>query len=351
MTQPLHYYMLTNRTYDASNQTFGTTVAAGGALTYLMATVAPPQTFAVTTPDAWFEALVKDLELCSQGAAANATLFVHGYAVTFEDATTIFPTYFGNIESAQPPRYPGVFIGFDWPSDRIGINQPEAFQAAKQKAQQTGQLSFPLLLRVLEKISLFPKLALSCICHSMGNYAMFEGASAFDRKQGAKPLFEQMLCVAAMLESNGFNSPESVTYCANISAAAKRVTIYYSSHDDVLPTAEGKKYDDYQELGIWGPTYDATLLPNVFGLDCSNVVTEANARIWEKGVSNPLSHTAYFYIPEVLLDLALTSRGRPAGDMPNRTPIADTSVGFTLVSQEANAEVKPEHPAHDRRGT
>ena len=57
-----------------------------------------------------------------------------------------------------------------------------------------------------------------------------------------------------------------------------------------------------------------------------NVVDKANSEKY----NSPQIHTSYFYIPEVLEDLALTSRQRPANDIWWRTAISGTSFGFTM---------------------
>jgi esterase/lipase superfamily enzyme len=326
MKDPTNLYMITNRSYDSG--TFGTTV--GDQLYLLMAPVSDPTNFAITSQSDWLSAIAADLKgLSSEGRDRWATLFVHGFGVSFEKATTeVFPTYFTNIESKQPSAYPGVFIGFDWPSD-------VEFKTALANASQTGQQSFPQLLPLLQTIVAFPdfpQVALNLICHSMGNYVMWEGATAFP--SGRNPIFKQILLVAAMLDSTAFNSPTSATPCADICNVTQRVTVYYSSHDDVLPLAQDIL--GYPQLGITGPTYDSTLLPKVIGLDCSNVVDKANAEKY----NSPKIHTSYFYIPEVLEDIALTSRQRPANDIWWRAAISGTSFGFTMEPWQSATDGK-----------
>jgi esterase/lipase superfamily enzyme len=330
MTAPQSYYMISNRTYDSSTGQFGTNVAQGGALTFLSAPVSNPTQWTVAaSQEAWVAQVQADLTACG----GPATVFVHGYAVTYVDAsTTAFPTYFNNLVGAG---YPGVLIGFDWPSDDLGVWQPTAFQNAKAKGATTGQLSFPLLASVLLQIKGTSAVSLSMICHSMGNYVMYCGATAFAPQNG-KPFLDQVLCIAAMLEYNGFNSPSSATYCADIQQAAAQVTIYFSSHDDVLPTAEKPGYDGYPELGITGPTYDSTLLSGVVGLDCSAVVNLVNAEKYEPN-GNPLNiiHLSYFFIPQVLSDIQQTLADVPAGKISDRT-LTSPPAGYTMNALAAS---------------
>jgi esterase/lipase superfamily enzyme len=337
MTAPQSFYMISNRTYDSSTGQFGTTVAQGGALTFLSAPATNPTTWTVaSSQETWVQQVQADIQRCG----GPATVFVHGYGVTYSDATSVFPTYFSNIVGAG---YPGVLIGFDWPSDDIGIWQPTAFQNAKAKGAQTGQLSFPLLATVLQQIKGTSALALSVICHSMGNYVMYSGASAFS--QSGKPLLDQVLCIAAMLEYNGYNSAQSATYCLDITQAASQVTLYFSANDDVLPQAEKSGYDGYPELGITGPTYDSTLLSGVVGLDCSPVVNAANAKQWNPN-GNPLSriHTSYFFIPEVLSDIQQVLADVPAGSISDRTLTSPPS-GYTENATSSPRKERAAAPA------
>ena len=57
---------------------------------------------------------------------------MHGHGVSFEDAATVFPTYFGNLADNPPGAgYDGVLIGFDWPSDYLEghcLSDPSDYQ-------------------------------------------------------------------------------------------------------------------------------------------------------------------------------------------------------------------------------
>ncbi|MFT3768426.1 MAG: alpha/beta hydrolase [Minicystis sp.] len=359
MNSAANYYMISNRKYDEPTGKFLPEVSTNGTLTFFSTPASSPGTFMAMTYANWLAAVKADIQRCASvpgpapGRAAEGlplppivplcswvTIFEHGYGVTFEDANTVFPTYFANLAANG---YGGVLIGFDWPSDDDMVNQPDAFHQAKANAVTTAEESFPTeappddqprLLQVLKDIQSAQSPALTvclgAICHSMGNYLMFEGATAF-ATQSSTPLFQQIVCAAAMLDANGFNDASSPTYCADITAAAMRVTIYYSSNDDVLPTAEGPKYDGYPELGINGPTYGSTLLKGVFGVDCSAVVNAVNAKKYEPDQNHPLAHTAYFFIPQVLQDIAATLQGVVAHDLSDRTPIdGSDGAGFTM---------------------
>jgi hypothetical protein len=319
MTVPAYYYMISNRDYDITTKKLGTKVADGGDLRFFRASTTEGSTFVEMTGPAWLDSVQSDLQ-ASGGTTAYAALFIHGYSITWDEAGNFFSTYFSNI--VQPGGYTGVLIGFDWPSDAVGSSQPLAFARGKEIARKTGKESFPRLYSVLESIKGTPNLqvSLAVMCHSMGNYVMQQGAGNL----GSTQLIDQVLLIGAELEDNGFNSESSKTYCADIVAIAGAVTIYYSSHDDMLP--EAAVLDGYHELGVRGPTYDGTLLPRTIGLDCSLVVNMANATTYEVGQDPILTHTSYFFIPETLLDIGATLVG---GSSPYRY-LSRGTTGFTM---------------------
>lgn len=325
MNNSVYHYLITNRAYNPSTGTYGDTIAAGGALSFLMAPVADPSAFKTVNFETWGLTLAKDLKSSRLlPRPALATFFFHGFDVSFDGARTDFAAYFTNLAADQLGGYPGVLIGFDWPSN-VG------FQMAKKNAQATAAQSFPHLASVVNQIRLLPPVYLGAICHSMGNYLMYEGASQLQFKV-QKP-FDEILCIAAMLEVTAFNSPSSMTYGQDIVDAANRVTLYYSTHDDVLPGAELPELDGYPELGVYGPGYDACLLAQVVGVGCSAVVNEDNAKKYETGRPNPLVHIAYFFIPETLKDISQTLLGASLPEMTDRRPIAGTTTGFMMRAE------------------
>lgn len=337
MNRSVNNYMISNRAYDAAKGTYGDTVAPGGALTFFTAPVSS-SSFVAVDYETWFRALQTDLNNSRQfgivrgpgggfaghlpAPPAVATFFFHGFGVSFSAAETDFTTYFTNLASDQGGGYPGVLVGFDWPSN-VG------FEAAKQNARTSASESFPLLAAVLREIRQSQATYLGALCHSMGNYLMFAGAP-YLIDNGVQP-FDELLCVAAMLESTGFNSASSATYCASVVSVGNRVTLYNSVHDDVLPLAEDPGFDGYPELGIYGPGYDDCLLDRVVGVDCSAVVNEANAKKYEAGQPRILTHIAYFFIPETLADIAQTLTGAATSSLTDRRPIAGSAVGFLMT--------------------
>lgn len=195
------------------------------------------------------------------------------------------------------------------------------------RAKTTGSESFPRLSFFVEQvIDAAPDLAITVqiVCHSMGNYLLHYGAKHFAHT------CTDTLLVAAMLDNRSFDTDlSSDTPCGDILHKSDRVSIYYSHHDDVLPDAPVT----YAMLGIDGPesyTSDG-LAANVVGVACTHVCKKVNADEYETGVDEPLVHTSYFFIPEVLADMASTLMGGPGLDA--REPIEGTSQGFRLPDE------------------
>lgn len=141
------------------------------------------------------------------------------------------------------------------------------------------------------------------------------------------PFMNQVLLLAAdinvgALQTRDFNPPWSGQLAA-INPYAVAATAYWSSHDDALPSAEG--WPDYHNplypnrLGLHGPfSYQSgALIPIAYGLDCSLVVNQAvmNKTHVPPSVS---VHSSYFYIPQVLQDMAQTLNGVPPAKVANR---------------------------------
>ncbi|MFO0549163.1 MAG: hypothetical protein U0271_12300 [Polyangiaceae bacterium] len=100
----------------------------------------------------------------------------------------------------------------------------------------------------------------------------------------------------------------SPTPGGDIVALAKHVTALYSTNDDILPWAQ--KVDKWLELGLNGPPTGSPLYANFSAVDCSSIVDEADTKKYPppSGVKIQ-THTAYFYIPETLQEMAAALMG------------------------------------------
>jgi esterase/lipase superfamily enzyme len=312
MATPAYYYLITNRKYNNIFKTFEDTVS--DTLTYLCASVpatgAP--TYQIVDYDAWKTNLQNDIKNMAGSGAGQALVFVHGFDVSFPTAEGLFQKFLQHLWTLG--RYNGPIVLFDWPSNGL-------FEPAKQRATETGTTSFPLLKGVLSDI-VSTGAELSIMCHSMGNFAMQQGASSL---AGLKA--SQVLLVAAELENTSFNpGTGSKTDANDIIQIGARVTAYFSTHDNVLPVAA--KLDGYPELGLSGPVFTDSFYSDFYAVDCSQVVNQQNSSKY----GAPQIHESYFYIPQVLTDFVAMMNGASESGAPNRTPISGTNgVGFTMT--------------------
>jgi hypothetical protein len=119
MNNSVYHYLITNRAYNPSTGTYGDTIAAGGALSFLMAPVTNPSAFATVHIDTWGAALEKDL-LRSRPMPpqpAVATFFFHGFIAYFfipETLKDIAQTLLGASPAEMTDRLPiaGTKTGF-----------------------------------------------------------------------------------------------------------------------------------------------------------------------------------------------------------------------------------------------
>jgi len=304
MAKPRFDYLVTNRVHIAGDR-FEDRVATH--LTYLRSP-AGAGAFAVVLYDEWQLTLKEDIVATAVSGVGQALLFIHGYGVDFDKARALFGDFLHNFFVLG--GYPGPVIEFDWPSNGvIGLTDlfPKTFQEAKQRATETGAM-FGQLAQVLadiRKIKLLSSMNLVAVCHSMGNYAMQQGAPHLPT--GAASLLKKILLVAPMLATDSFNpnGQSKTPGKAILDASAGPVTAYFTRYDDVLPFAALplSELDAYPELGVTGPLYTPTptqpLYPGFSAVDCTSVVNPTAA----KAAGAPGVHEAYFYIPQMVQQL------------------------------------------------
>jgi len=131
-----------------------------------------------------------------------------------------------------------------------------------------------------------------------------------------------------------------------ISNLSNRATIYYSKDDDVLPSSQfllkdyhNPSYPD--RLGLEGPySYNTGALPaNTWGVDCSKVISDSVIRSIPQVPLGTSSHSAYFYIPQVLMDWAAAFTGTAQESVANRVldPTAQDQQAFIMQYELAPA--------------
>lgn len=103
---------------------------------------------------------------------------------------------------------------------------------------------------------------------------------------------------------------------------------------------------DPGRLGLRGQDSfaDGALLPNVYGLDCSAVVNPMVLRNTPHVPPFTTTHSAYFYIPQVLADMARTLDGVPPGQVANRRSAGapdGRAYAMVLAADTATGRFKP----------
>ncbi|HEV7734199.1 MAG TPA: alpha/beta hydrolase [Candidatus Binatia bacterium] len=335
-------YMVTNRATPFATIREDIVPATGDALTFFTATgpyasqnVATAYT--EVTQAVFVERLKADLALTASGGGLHLGVYVHGLGNTFSDALTEAAQFGCNL--ATPGGYPGLVIGYSWPSyDLIdstffyGTIAPPPPPLLPQRSGSIrdnvlgSRASFQALLTLLDAdvvTGAIAPVALSFLTHSEGNYMLMTGLGAAT----SSPPIAQCLMLAADVSSVSLQTGEQG---AGITDRCGGVTVYYSGADGDLVTSDYEFFayhrSDYPtRLGLTGPHYIADPTPlaaNVTGVDCSKV-TVAPA------VSSIIDvHSSYRSVPRIVTDLVETMLG-----MPNlgRAAIAGTTQGFTLT--------------------
>jgi Alpha/beta hydrolase of unknown function (DUF900) len=284
-------------------------------------------------PTMFAQLIEKDLKIAIANGSPQITVYVHGLANYLSDTCNELGTYGANL---QQQGYNGLVIAFDWPSygdvesyeyyGSLPYSFPPKATRGTIRDNINGSIqSFSTMLSILAGICRKYNAKLNFMCHSEGNYMLMLVMNYIDFTPA--PFIDQVLLLAAdinvgALQTREFKSPWSGQLSA-LNPYARATTVYWSSHDDALPSSEG--WTDYHNpqypnrLGLHGPTsfQSGAMIPIAYGLDCSAVV---NRTVMNKaGIPWSVStHSAYFYIPQVLQDMAQTLNGVPPAKVTNR---------------------------------
>lgn len=294
----------------------------------------PSSDCATTAPAAFLSALVTDVLATSVDGKANLTVVIHGLGNSFTDAIGIY-SHVG--PALANDGYGGLLLGFDWASppvtawDFIDPKDLDAMYAttrANVNAMASGG-NFTNFLALLSSLGAKVQaagstLTVNVICHSEGNYVLQQ---CFTSSTVANvDLGEAILAAADINNGALIFDPPANTFPGSGSALTtvsgfKLATVYYSSGDDVLPLSESvlSQYHVPQypgRLGSEGPAILAswgTLTPslpeNVYGVDCSAVINDANPQLSLESQTLATSHSLYWYAAETLADWALVLSG------------------------------------------
>ena len=377
LTKFANSYLITNRAYPSS-ESYDCIYPLPNEELYFFVAPGPynPNTSAYKSvgpatnsmPSAFAAQLESDLKIASANGCPQITVYVHGLDNYFADACNELGTYGTNF---QKQGYNGLLISFDWPSygtyesyhnyGSLPYHFPPLASSGTIRDNIEGSVkSFINLLGMLANVCNKNNAKLNFICHSEGNYMLMLGMRDTDFAPTA--FVNQILLVAAdintgALQVDSYSPPWSGQLCS-INPFVVGATVYWSSHDDALPPAEG--WTEYhnpsfpKRLGLHGPAsfnidkakVDA-LMSQAYGLDCSMVVNQTVMN--NTGVPPSVSvHSSYFYIPQVLQDMAQTLNGIPPAKVANRASAGQPDGRAYVMQLDSTLLTGPIVPSGER---
>ncbi len=147
----------------------------------------------------------------------EAFVFVHGFNVTFSEATK------RTAQMAYDMEFQGLPILFSWPSRGSTLS----YIADTAVVRLSGRRLYSVLQRVASESGAS---RIHLIAHSMGNRAMTDALELFALShQGDEPVFDQVLFTAPDLDAGLFSE-----MVRTIRRVAARVTLYASNNDWAL---------------------------------------------------------------------------------------------------------------------
>ncbi len=335
-------YVITNRLHPW-NTVFDIEPLPGGTMWFFTAPSpydpetsdyqAVAQTPSTTAPASFLSALTADLQ--AQGSSPQLTILIHGLSTLLSDAIGGLSQMGNGLQ--QYANYGGLVIVFDWPSfDEIesGLDYsilPYSFPPTATSGSIRGNVNgsaaaFQNLLAMIASLQgSLPGLQVNVVCHSEGNYMLMLGLYYLAQSGGTARLSEVLLLAADINNGALQEAPADALTGQGLAIAqnSSRVTVYSTTNDTVLAGSE-LVYELFHNseylgrLGLEGPASFASgaLAGNVIGLDCSAVINRQALQ----GILPPniLLHSAYFYVPQILADIAATLNGTAAGQIPNR---------------------------------
>jgi esterase/lipase superfamily enzyme len=180
-------------------------------------------------------------------------VFVHGYNVSFHDATL------RTAQLAYDLGLDGAPVLYSWPS--------KASLAGYTVDESSVEWTVPHLEGFLNDLSKRSGArSIYLIAHSMGNRALTRALERISLKMRAtaKPPFSQIVLTAPDIDTGVFED-----LAQSFRRAGERVTLYASSNDEALKTS--KKVHGYSRAGETTP--EVLVIPGVDSIDVSRVDT------------------------------------------------------------------------------
>src|SRR5262245_58387780 len=183
-------YMITNRSNPWATTRSAIVPAAPGSLSFYTATGAyrsdaPRLRYLATTQQTFLSRLRADLNR-QPGSRKSLAVFIHGLGNLFGHALAETAAFGCALSKPQGPEpgYPGLVIGFSWPS--YWIPESAAFYGSNPPSPPSGTIrdnilgsreSFVSLMQLLDGLRDIP-VDISLLTHSAGNYMLMVGMAA-----------------------------------------------------------------------------------------------------------------------------------------------------------------------------
>lgn len=345
-TAPSNSFMITNREW-AGGLRSGIPIADGRLMWFSApgANVADTGQFSADSRDSstrpsptYTDAIVAQLQAQK---APSLTLFIHGLDCVWESAVA----YTGGLGSSLAAHgYPGLVIGYSWPSegklDLVSYSNgypPDAATSTVRGKIAYGAANVVNLMAWLAVLqSLVTELVVNVVCHSEGNFALM-----WSLTKTATTGLNQVVMLAADINDGAFLSPNNdlMGQGAGIVAAASQITVYFTRGDYILgfsmaafganfPIIDilggGAYHNPYfaGRLGLSGPAYGVgQQAGNVVSVDCSEVLNDT--ALSGTGSTGIGIHSAYFVVDQVMADIAAVLQGQQADSIQNRSNLAN----------------------------
>ena len=228
--------------------------------------------------------------------------FVHGYNVSFDSSCK---SNIANAKTLKDNLWPGIFVGFDWPSLGLAVpGYPWDKSNALNALAQFIQLGLgPFVAQRTPDCAV----TVSMMAHSMGALLLREAltwAPAHPFTNTKDWSVSQLILVAADVSTASLNRDQPGG--RSIDHYVGRTTSYYNHYDAVLQVSDVKNGEPTDRAGRVG------LTPNVPSSFCqvdASALFIAQHQLIEEALNVALPHCFYFQQPEFWQDVVLTLAG------------------------------------------
>jgi len=316
-------YSITNRAYPATKSHDSKTLIIplpGSGLFYYSAKGNynhDTSQYAPSSGGAFFSNLAADLQQTVDATGrANLVIMIHGLGNTYPDALQQAASVGSYLQTVG---YPGLVLGFSWPSYSYWVaplvgyyattRPPQAMAGTIRDNINGSVASFLAMLGQLQKIVVNGKpVNISVISHSEGNFMLMWGMKSYPTNG---PRLNHAILLAADISAAMLQNGQAG---AGITNNFSDVNVYFSGCDPDVT------YSDYEFFAFHDPTYPTRLglvgpfaypaasgVPNnVAGIDCSQVTVNL-------GLISEV-HGSYMWLYPVLTDVTSVLTGaKPTG--------------------------------------